>query len=266
MSNHFKMKRTFTLLSLLVVLAVTLFISIQQPTHALQRSAKENPLVRNEDIRYNLTASQGEAKYLQGFESLNITLHPGSDFTTDDQMTPSSLNQCKSLVYRTLQSLPPESVAQLKDLTLYYAEEGRRGLGGGDKIILKCLGDKETVGVFVHEMGHIVDTGVLQGTRDAGASEFKDGGNAIYNDDPSLLFYRLNFKDEKTLRKDASAEDFVSGYATSDPFEDFAESYNYYVLHGDEFRVLKQTNKTLLKKYVFLKIWVRLDLQLISCP
>jgi hypothetical protein len=109
------------------------------------------------------------------------------------------------------------------------------------------------VGVLVHELGHIMDTGVLKGNFWTGESEFHDGKNAIYNDDPSLDFYRISFQDEKKLNKGVSGIDFVTGYAMTDPFEDFAETYNYYLLHGESFRELAKHNQSLAQKYDFMK-------------
>ena len=248
------MKRFITFFNLWGLLAVligwnpTIKLPFDQFIH-------QNTLADTQYIEYTPHASSNEASYARNLDALAIALHPGSDFTQENQPTPGSLNHCKSLVYRTLASLPPEDTAQLKDLTLYFADEGRRGLGGGSTIILRCqnVTDNELVGVLVHEMGHIVDTGLLQGNASAGESEFMDGTQPVYQDDPSLLFYRLDFTDSKTLRSSASPLDFVSGYAQSDPFEDFAETYNYYILHGDEFRTLIETNVVLLQKYNFLK-------------
>lgn len=202
-------------------------------------------------IEYNHSAPQSELRenhYASQLDELNLHLEAATG-------NPSSLNHCKSLVYRTLQSLPQQTVGQLKNLTLSFDNEARRGLGGGSTIVLRCsnVTDEELVGVLVHEMGHIADTGVVQGNFYAGASEFHDGSNAVYNDDPSVEFYRLSFTDEKSLRSDVRKVDFVSGYATSDPFEDFAETYNYYILHGNEFRKVAKLNTVLQKKYDFLK-------------
>ncbi len=167
---------------------------------------------------------------------------------------PGSLNHCKSIVYKTLRSLPAEAVTPLKNVTLKFNSDGLRGQAGGSQLVLKCveMEDEELVGVLVHEMGHVVDTGLLLGSADSGNSEFMDGTNPVFKNDLSLDFYRLSFVSERELRTDATKLDFVSGYAMSDPFEDFAESYNYYILHGAEFRKLLPTSKTLAKKYEYL--------------
>ncbi len=196
-----------------------------------------------------------EQDFQKKIEQLGITLHPGTDYTADSKSDPISMNHCAELVYQTLKVMPEETVGKLKNLTLYFNASGRRGLGGGSTIILRCqnVTDEELVSVLVHELGHIEDTAVMKGNFWAGESEFMDGKNAIYEDDASLDFYRISFKDEKTLIAGASDMDFVSGYAKSDPFEDCAESYNFYLLHGGEFRKFADNNLALAKKYSFLK-------------
>jgi len=220
-----------------------------------QIAYESRPVAQTTDVSKVALVDSKQVDYVQDLKSLNITLHPGSDFAKDSVENPISLQHCASLVYKTLQLVPQDVSTKVKDLTLYFNSTGRRGLGGGSTIILRCqnVTDAELVSVFVHELGHIKDTGVLQGNFWAGESEFRDGQNSIYNDDKSLDFYRLSFVNEKEIKKDASDLDFVSGYAMSDPFEDFAETFNYYLLHGDDFRQLAANNDVLAKKYNFMK-------------
>lgn len=191
----------------------------------------------------------------EGLEDLGIELHPGSEYMPGSDGSPRSLNHCKTLVFRTLKSLPEEPVKNLRHLTLYFSDNGRRGLGGGSTVILRCqnVTDEEMVAVLVHEMGHIMDTGVMSGSYESGASAYSDGGNRIYLNDSSLGFYNISWEREDKLKAGSDKYDFVSGYAMSDPFEDFAESYAYYILHGTEFRELAKHNSSLSRKYDFLK-------------
>lgn len=196
-----------------------------------------------------------DISFQEKLEGLGVTLHPGTNFAEDSVYNPISELHCSSLVYRVLTLIPEETADHLTDLTFYFNDTGRRGLGGGSTIILRCqnVSDQELVSVFMHELGHIVDTGILKGNFWAGESEFMDGKNAVYNDDLSLEFYRISYQDEKTLKANVTNLDFVSGYAMNDPFEDFSESYNFYVLHGDDFRYLAVSNESLEKKYQFFK-------------
>lgn len=165
------------------------------------------------------------------------------------------LHQCQAVVYETLIQVSEEHISHLKKLTLNFDPAARRGLGGGDTIKLRCanLSDAEISSVLVHEIGHIVDTGLNTGTRAAGDSGWKDGRITLYNNDLSLGFYQISWADETELKEETDPLDFVSGYAMSDPFEDFAESYNFYRLNGANFRYLAASNEALEAKYLFLK-------------
>jgi len=216
---------------------------------------KEKAIAEPQSVAYNYQANFEGEDYAKQLSDLGITLHPGTLYAQGSKSSPSSLKHCESLVYRTLSSLPKEATAQLDNLTLDFSDTARRGLGGGSTIILRCqnVTDEELVAVLVHEMGHITDTGVMVGTESAGTSGFMDGNNPVYSDDPSVGFYSLSFSSETAKRPAATDLDFVSGYAKTDPFEDFAETYTYYLLHGKEFRQLAKVNQTLAKKYNFLK-------------
>lgn len=248
------MKRSITFFNLAALVAALMNFPSQSNEfmNSLLESKRLNEQVVVEAQAAPLTEDQAAAK----LSELGVNLHPGTDFESNDpKPTETSLNHCKSLVYKTLKSLPPQHTSKLKNLTLYFSDTGRRGLGGGSTIILRCqnVTDSELIGVLVHEMGHVVDTGSLQGSAENGASGFTDGTAPVYSDDPSAEFYSYSFKNEKTVRDDMTALDFVSGYSQSDVFEDFAETYAYYVLHGNEFRELAYTNSTLAAKYDFLK-------------
>ncbi len=105
----------------------------------------------------------------------------------------------------------------------------------------------------MHELGHIVDLGKMNSSGRAEESEFYDGGQPIYEDDVSLEFYRISWASSTSMRADASELDFVSEYAATDVFEDFAESYAFYVLQGGEFGELAETNVALARKYQFIR-------------
>lgn len=175
--------------------------------------------------------------------------------TKEGKRTLKELHLCQSVVYDTLNQLPEEQVNHLKKLTLVFDPEARRGLGGGDTIKIRCSNviDKELTAVLIHEIGHVVDTGLITGSRAAGDSGWRDGFITLYNNDFSLGYYQISWANERELQNEFSELDFVSGYATTDPFEDFAESYLYYRLHGPDFRYLAFFNDALASKYQFLK-------------
>lgn len=196
-----------------------------------------------------------ENYYSKKLDELGVKLHPGTEHRSDSKPTIQSSQRCKSIVYRTLSKLPKSHSNQLAELTLYYTKDGRRGYGGGGSVVLRCLNvtDAELVSVLVHEIGHLVDGSFLFGNDIENSSGFYDFEDPVASDDPSLNFYRISWTSEKTRAQQSTMLDFVSEYALTDPFEDFAETYTYYRLHGPEFRKLMEFNEALQKKYAFMK-------------
>jgi len=153
-----------------------------------------------------------------------------------------------------INKLPSEHVSTLRKLVLDDNQVGR-GLGGRNRIYLRGvdMDIAETDAVLIHEIGHIVDLGYLAEKNQSVPSEFRDVKVPIYQGDPSLDFYRISWDNESVRKKNATNLDFVSGYASFDPFEDFAESYAYYILHNQNFKYRTQTSNSLLKKYEYLR-------------
>jgi hypothetical protein len=158
-------------------------------------------------------------------------------------------------IKKALNSLPAEHVNTIEDIVLDYDTNAYRGLGGNNLIILRGvrMDEKEFIGVLVHETAHNVDYGFLVHKKEEKISNFKDGSYPLYITDLSVDFYRISWEDENTLKNTASNLDFVSGYAMSDPFEDFAETYTYYVLHNEDFKALVSSSPNLYAKYRFMK-------------
>ncbi|MFA6458170.1 MAG: hypothetical protein WCV72_02140 [Patescibacteria group bacterium] len=164
------------------------------------------------------------------------------------------VESCKSLVESTLAALPADLTSSLEEMKLIFAKRNPRGLANSRLIELRCgeISDDEVVAVLVHELGHIVDLGKLKGDSLA-PSEFVDGKIPVPANDPSVTFYQLSWRNESEKNYLADRKDFVSGYAMTDPFEDFSESFNFYVLHGADFRAVKNESSILTAKYDFLK-------------
>lgn len=252
-------RRTFPFLNLFVSLILVVGFNFHYAADVVEALKYGIPV----EYSYIDTGVESETPlprdaYTDKLEDMGITLHPGTEVDPSNTDSIRSLNHCKSLVYSTLKSLPPEPVSHLKHLTLNLSDKGRRGLGGGDQIVLRCqnVEDEELVAVLVHEMGHVMDTGVMSGNLFGGLSEYMDGAAPIYKNDPSLDFYMISWVNHKQKKETADELDFVSGYAMTDPFEDFAETYAYYILHGDEFKTLTKYNESIKKKYAYMREFV----------
>ena len=148
-----------------------------------------------------------------------------------------------------------EKISHLKNFEIYEDEDMPRALAGSRtlKIRQDTFQKEEFDAIMVHEFAHILDLGYMRGSPESGESGFMDGSVKIYNNDGSVGFYQISWQDEKTLKESADKLDFVSGYAKSDAFEDFAESVVFYVLHNREFRIMASQNDALRKKYNFIR-------------
>ena len=58
------------------------------------------------------------------------------------------------------------------------------------------------------------------------------------------------------MKKQVTEKDFVSGYAMTNQYEDFAESYVYYILHNKDFYTRTQSSSLLRQKYEFFEKYV----------
>lgn len=130
-----------------------------------------------------------------------------------------------------------------------------RGYAGASTIILDGARPvQERRAVLMHEaLGHFFSLGCLPQTMTSGASEFKNGEDPIAKDNPSLTFYRIDWLDATTMRSGSRADDFVTGYAKTNCFEDIAETATYYVLRSDDFRRRAAKNKALAAKLAWLE-------------
>jgi len=132
----------------------------------------------------------------------------------------------------------------------------RRWYAGHHSIILnvkKWMWYDQFFQVLTHEMGHIVDLWVLVWHSHFKSKNFTEFGRVVFSDDdPSLKFYSLSWKSEKIKKADSFASDFVSWYWLTDPFEDFAESFNMYINHNWVFRQMALESNILRQKYNFI--------------
>lgn len=118
-----------------------------------------------------------------------------------------------------------------------------RGQVVGNKLILssRISSDSERIKVLVHELGHIIDIYYLH--------------KGVFTD-PSDRFYDISWDAYNVKKKGMKIGDFVSGYALSNKYEDFAETFSFYVFHNDVFRDRATRDISLQKKYDFFAKYV----------
>lgn len=164
----------------------------------------------------------------------------------------------KLLADRVLRLLPAQCRRGLKNFHVNYGQQDRRGYGGKTTIVLDgSVPDAEFVALLVHECGHVMH-GNMEGTPDTTASAFRDGSQTFYANSPVARFFAISWESERVLLAKTKPEDFASGYARSDSFEDFAEFLVAYVLHPEYIAARAKTNTAIAAKLV----WMRSELPL----
>ena len=103
------------------------------------------------------------------------------------------------------------------------------------------LVQEEFLAVFIHEFWHYFDIYNLKKSR------FWD---------VSQKFYSISWESQSIMKKQLLQTDFVSGYAMTNQYEDFAESYTYYILHNRDFFFRSQSSTILREKYDFFEKYV----------
>lgn len=161
----------------------------------------------------------------------------------------------RMLADQVLRALPSACRDNLRQFFVTYEKNPKnRGLGGESTIIVTgTVPDPEFMALIVHECGHVTDLGGMRGSRESGSTTFVDGNTPMFADDPSVEFYLFSWSDAVTTKRGSVAKDFVSGYAQSDPYEDFAESFAFFALHKNQFKAIARRSTVLQAKYDFLE-------------
>lgn len=159
---------------------------------------------------------------------------------------------CKQIVKANLDKYE-RFLGSLKKVVIHNDSNLRRGLANANVVYVKCLPDlEEFVNVFVHELGHVIDLGYLVGEK-GNKTTFDDFGVPVMSEDPSYLFYSISWDSTTVKNKRSNDLNFVSGYAQSDPFEDFAEAFMMYERYNEVFVAYANSNPVMQKKYNFIR-------------
>jgi len=105
----------------------------------------------------------------------------------------------------------------------------------------ESMTDSEFLSVLIHEFAHYYDIYSLR-------------GNAFW--DVSQQFYDISWQSVTTIKPWLDASDFVSGYSMTNQYEDFAETYTYFLLHNEDFAYKSLRNNSLQKKYDFMRSYI----------
>jgi len=112
---------------------------------------------------------------------------------------------------------------------------------------------REFIEILTHESGHIIDLWIINWTTNQKDKNYTEFNKTVFSkDDPSIEYYKISRKNEKTKNKYAEKEQFCSRYGMTDPFEDFSECLNLYINHNQVFKEMAKNNQKLQEKYKFI--------------
>ncbi len=232
---------------LFITILLTFSLSVEAGDAMLPHASAQNEIRKN----------NWRAAFLQ-LPPLRAVAPPEGDATCGIERRYAFSQTATSVISSAVKDIPCELVNGLKTVNMFTDANKPRALASATSLHLRndFFDLPEAKRVLIHELGHIVDLSGLKSKEYAEKSAFMDGNVPVFADDASVLFYSLSWKDSQTKHKNARKQDFVTGYATSDPFEDFAESMLFYMEHGNTFRAYAEANPILTAKYAFFKTHV----------
>ncbi len=98
--------------------------------------------------------------------------------------------------------------------------------------------DTEFIKLFIHELAHYIDIYTLV-------------PNTL-GSDISDEFYRISWQSPTVKWARQGTMDFVSWYAATNQYEDFAESFVFYIFHNATFADRALRSESIREKYIFL--------------
>lgn len=174
----------------------------------------------------------------------------------DESIGKVELEKCSAKTSEVVGRFDP-FIKGLEKITIHKRKDMRRGLANSHTVQIRCMHDiEEFENVLIHEFGHVVDINYLEGKSFSYSDSFKLFSNRIPVDDPSIQYYKISFDTNDIHKPKAEFNSFISGYASENVFEDFAESFLAYIKYGPEFRELITDNKQLERKYNFMRDFV----------
>ena len=178
--------------------------------------------------------------------SLLLPLHAAEEgFIVESIGTSPLIEPRKILIQNILSSSVMEFSYSALRVVLDIHQKEPRGKMQWHQITLSPHIQKEWefIKLLVHEVSHYIDIFYLVS---------KPNGKS----DPSQYFYRISWQDKTTKKSSETMASFVSWYAATNQYEDFAESLTFYIFHNDEFMERALKNDALRQKYLFISNFV----------
>ncbi len=99
----------------------------------------------------------------------------------------------------------------------------------------------ELLAVWIHEFWHFYDLYILEKKVSLDISDY---------------FYYISWDWVSIIKAGQEQKDFVSWYALTNKYEDFAESFTYYILHNSDFYSKSEDSSILRAKYDFFSKFI----------
>ncbi len=167
----------------------------------------------------------------------------GWDFSVTSSVESPSIDKRKNIISTFLSYY--SSVFSYRSLAILIDDKlvEPRGRIYGSRISLSShvLKDGEFLKLFIHEFGHYIDLYFLTSAAGRDASE---------------TFYGISWKDTTVKLPGEGLSSFVSGYAATNKYEDFAESFTFYIFHNTYFADRALKNESVRQKYLFLSNYI----------
>lgn len=155
----------------------------------------------------------------------------------------------------SLYLIPDDILLVMENKTIYFSTEfGRSTTIPMDPENWWTIFDNMDAGLFleqnmnpdttIHELGHVVDFIGIQ-NREQVFVEFGD----VRVERDRIFSVDIEYNNTRT----DVPPGFISVYASANDQENFAESFAYYVLYGDAFRMEMENDSSLMEKYEFLR-------------
>ncbi len=168
----------------------------------------------------------------------------------------------KQIADEALRAMNPTCVDAIRNFYVVYNDLSSRGQAGKSTIILLGAVDAaetdasadEFRALLLHEFGHVTSLSGCLPARDVpGDSGFHDGASPIPAAQRAVEFYAISWVDDHTQRIGSVDADFVSGYAASEPIEDFAETFAYYLTQPEAMRARARENAVIARKLAWME-------------
>lgn len=147
----------------------------------------------------------------------------------------SRINNLKEILYSNLMSFNYFKLSVIID----GLQREPRGRMQDAKILISpyILRDTEFTKLFIHELAHYIDIYAYSPSW---------SGYDVSDD-----FYHISWQTPNIKRAREWIIDFVSGYAATNQYEDFAESFVFYIFHNATFADRALRSESIRQKYLF---------------